>query len=147
MLHCFPFRVILSEKYTTKFQPELATLNQMDEFYTPWMHKLNKLLDKTWFSFWSGNCNALSCLHICDHHFFVCGLWCQKPHETKCNKHLIEASLLNPDNLVFTNFPGFLNQFQKLCLSKYSNQDVLQCSVWKGGLDGQLRLNFFPSKI
>ena len=113
--------------------------DQMDEFYTPWMHKLNKLLEKTWFLFWSGNCNVLSCLHICDHHFFVCGLWCQKPHETKCNRHLIEASLklawLNPDNLVFTNFPGFLNQFQKLCLSKYSNQDVLQCTVWKRGLD------------
>ena len=54
---------------------------------------------------------------------------------------------LNPDNLVFTNFPRSLNQFQKRCLSKYSNQDVLQCSVWKGGLDGRLRLNFFEQNL
>ena len=40
-------RLCLSEKYTIMFQPELATINKRDEFYTPCMHKLNKLLDKT----------------------------------------------------------------------------------------------------
>ena len=38
-------RLCLSEKFTIMFQPEMATLNQRDEFYTPCMHKQNKLLD------------------------------------------------------------------------------------------------------
>ena len=40
-------RLCLSEKFTIMFQLEMATLNQRDEFYTPCMHKQNKLLDKT----------------------------------------------------------------------------------------------------
>ena len=43
--------------------------------YTPCMHKLNKLLDKTLFSFWFGNCDAFYCCKI------------------NCNKHFIEAGL------------------------------------------------------
>ena len=42
-------RLCLSEKYTIMFQPEMATLNQKGEFYTPYMHKQKKLLDKTCF--------------------------------------------------------------------------------------------------
>ena len=42
-------RLCLSEKYTIMFQPEMATLNQRDEFYNACMHKQNKLLDMTWF--------------------------------------------------------------------------------------------------
>ena len=41
-------RLCLSEKYTIMFEPEMATLNKRDEFFTPCMHKQNKLLDKTW---------------------------------------------------------------------------------------------------
>ena len=64
-------RLCLSEKFTIMFQPELATLNQRDEFYMRCMQKMKKLLDKTRFSFWSGNCDALPCFHLCDHHLFV----------------------------------------------------------------------------
>ena len=40
-------RLCLSEKYTIMHQPELSSLNQRSEFYTPCFHKQNKLLDKT----------------------------------------------------------------------------------------------------
>ena len=40
-------RLCLSEKYTIMHQPELSSLNQRTEFYTPCFHKQNKLLDKT----------------------------------------------------------------------------------------------------
>ena len=40
-------RLCLVEKYTIMHQPELATINQNDEFYTACRHKEAKLLDKT----------------------------------------------------------------------------------------------------
>ena len=35
------------EKYTIMVKPELATINQRDEFFTACRHKEAKLLDKT----------------------------------------------------------------------------------------------------
>ena len=40
-------RLCLSEKFVIMHQPELATINQNDEFYTACRHKQAKLLDKT----------------------------------------------------------------------------------------------------
>ena len=40
-------RLCLTEKYTIMHQPELATINQRDEFFTACRHKEAKLLDKT----------------------------------------------------------------------------------------------------
>ena len=40
-------RLCLCEKYTIMFKPELASLNQRDEFFTHCRHKEAKLLDKT----------------------------------------------------------------------------------------------------
>ena len=40
-------RLCLVEKFTIMHQPELATINQHDEFYTACRHKEAKLLDKT----------------------------------------------------------------------------------------------------
>ena len=40
-------RLCLCEKFTIMHQPELATINQNDEFYTACRHKEAKLLDKT----------------------------------------------------------------------------------------------------
>ena len=40
-------RLCLTEKYTIMHEPELATINQRDEFFTACRHKEAKLLDKT----------------------------------------------------------------------------------------------------
>ena len=40
-------RLCLCEKYTIMFKPELASLNQRDEFFTHCRHREAKLLDKT----------------------------------------------------------------------------------------------------
>ena len=40
-------RLCLMEKYTIMHKPELATINQRDEFFTACRHKEAKLLDKT----------------------------------------------------------------------------------------------------
>ena len=40
-------RLCLMEKYTILFKPELASLNQHEEFFSHCRHKLAKLLDKT----------------------------------------------------------------------------------------------------
>ena len=40
-------RLCLVEKFTIMFKPELASLNQRDEFFTHWRIKEAKLLDKT----------------------------------------------------------------------------------------------------
>ena len=40
-------RLCLTEKYTIMHQPELATINQRDEFFTACRHKEAKLLEKT----------------------------------------------------------------------------------------------------
>ena len=38
-------RLCLMEKYTIMHRPDLATINQRDEFFTPCQHKQSKLLD------------------------------------------------------------------------------------------------------
>ena len=38
-------RLCLMEKYTIMHRPDIATINQRDEFFTPCQHKQSKLLD------------------------------------------------------------------------------------------------------
>ena len=38
-------RLCLMEKFTIMCKPELATINQRDKFFTPYLHKQAKLLD------------------------------------------------------------------------------------------------------
>ena len=40
-------RLCLVEKFTIMLKPEMASLNQRDEFFTHYRHKEAKLLDKT----------------------------------------------------------------------------------------------------
>ena len=71
-------RLCLSEKFIIMFQPEIATLNQRDEFYTPCMHKQNKLLDKTWpwnFHFCMEPDMTCTLDTLVNHHLFNWGLW------------------------------------------------------------------------
>ena len=110
-------RLCLSEKFTIMFQPEMATLNQRDEFYTPCMHKQNKLLDKTWF--WNFHfCmeTDMTCTvdTLVNHHLFNWGLW----------QHMKQVVLnfwsswfdFNPDTIEI-NFFGTIDLFDKKGLS------------------------------